>query len=353
MERLTQWLAERKKGIGGSDAAAVLSEGYGCPRALFLDKTGVEPDYEHSPRTLGLFERGHELEAGIARKFAKESGLTVRRVPTMINADRPWMRVNVDRMIKPITDPDAVEARYRDFADMGPGYLEAKSANEHVFANMRFEGMPNHYVIQGQHGLAVSGWQWGAFAVREPYTFEFMHFPFKRNEQLIDVLLEIEEAFCKAVIAGDIPNKLEDFNDSRCEACGYRLGCRNAEALPAKKYRKPVYAPDNSEQLFEIVGQIKSLDAQIEQAQAMRSAALDELRAEMGERTHVLVPGQGKKITRFWQNGALRYDTKALDAERPELAERYKRRGEPFEQVRLYDVAELPESVKEALREVA
>jgi predicted phage-related endonuclease len=50
------WLAERKKGIGGSDAASILSEGYGCPRALFYDKAGVEPDYQHTPAELDLFD---------------------------------------------------------------------------------------------------------------------------------------------------------------------------------------------------------------------------------------------------------------------------------------------------------
>lgn len=339
-QTLQEWLEERRKGIGGSDAAAVLSEGYGCPRALFLDKAGVEPDYAHTEVELGLFERGHALEPIIARKFTQQTGLKVRRMPTRVSAERPWMRVNVDRCIETV---DVSE---------GPGYLECKTANHHVFQNMLEEGMPSHYVLQVQHGLAVTGWKWGHFAVLEPYTFRFLEFRYERDEQLIAVLLREEEAFWKRVVAGEIPAKLEDFSDSRCEKCVYRRGCRNAEALPAKKKVKPVYVPDTSEDLAKLVIGIKTLDAQIEDAETARETLRDGVRAMLGDRTHVLVPAAGKKLNLSTQSGRLMWDGKALDAEHPELADKYKRRGEPFQVLRMYDADEV-EGRAEAMKEVA
>lgn len=340
-QSLQEWLAERKKGIGGSDVAAVLSEGYGCPRALFLDKSGVEPDYKHGETTLGLFERGHALEPIIARKFATETGLKVRNMPTRVSADRPWMRVNVDRMIHSLDD------------GMGPGYLECKTANEHVFSNMLQEGMPEHYVLQVQHGLAVTGWKWGHFAVLEPYTFRFLHFRYERDEKLVAVLMDIEEAFWKQVQAGNIPDRLPDFNDSRCESCVYRRSCRNAEALPSKKKTKKVYELDNSLEIDVLVGNIKFLGAQKENVEAQIDDERTKLKILMGDRTGILVPGQGKKVSKDMQSGAMRWDGAALDAEQPQLAAKYKRRGQPFEVLRMYDVNEAEAFVAEAMKEIA
>ena len=340
-QTLHEWLEDRRKGIGGSDAAAVLSEGYGCPRALFLDKAGVEPDFQHGEMELGLFERGHALEPIIARKFTQATGLKVRRMPTRVSAERPWMRVNVDRCIETVATAE------------GPGYLDCKTANQHVFQNMLEEGMPPHYVLQVQHGLAVTGWKWGCFAVLEPYTFRFLSFRYERDSELIDnVLLPHEEEFWKLVQSGQIPGKLADFSDARCEKCVYRRGCRNAEALPTKKRVKPVYAPDESPELDILVGNIKLLSAQMEEAEAKREEERAKLKVLMGERTAVLVPGQGAKLSLNWQSGASRWDSRALDAEQPHLAAKYKRRGEPFQVLRMYDAGE-PDGRAEAMREVA
>lgn len=340
-QTLEEWLAERKKGIGGSDVAAVLGEGYGCPRALFLDKSGVEPDYKHGEATLGLFDRGHALEPIIARKFSQVTGLKVRNMPTRVSAERPWMRVNVDRMIHSLDDGN------------GPGYLECKTANQYVFENMLSEGMPPHYVLQVQHGLAVTGWKWGYFAVLEPYTFRFLHFRYERNDKLIAVLLEVEEAFWKKVQSGELPAALPDFNDSRCESCVYRRGCRNAEALPAKKKAKTVYEPDDSEAVDIIAGNIKLLKARAAEVDQQLTDEQEKMKILIGERSAILVPGQGVKFSLTTQSGQLRWDSRALDAEQPHLAEKYKRRGEPFQVLRMYDVTEVDAAKSEALKEVA
>jgi putative phage-type endonuclease len=334
-ELQAKWLADRRKGIGGSDVAAVFGEKYGCPRALFLDKTGVEPDYEHSEADLDLFDRGHALEPIVADRFQRETGLAVRRMPSRVSKDRPWMRVNVDRII---VSSDGLGPGFE-----GPGYLECKTAAREVFMEMRSTGMPEHYILQIQHGLAVTGWKWGAFAVLEPYSFRFLQFKSKRDEKLIAVILRVEDEFWKRVKAGDIPDKLEDFNDARCHKCGYRLSCRNAEALPKEKKRKRIYEPDYSPELDIVVGNIKMLDASIEEAEAQKRIERQKAVILMGDREAVLVPSQGKKLLNSQRSGRLMWDGKALDAEMPQLAARYKRRGEAYGVLMMYDAAEVDE----------
>ncbi len=323
-----EWLAERRLGIGGSDAASVLGEKYGCPRALFLDKTGVEPDYFHTEGELNLFRRGHALEPICAARFVEETGMRVRRMAARVSQNRPWMRVNVDRCILSV-DED------------GPGYLECKTANESVFADMQAHGMPEHYILQVQHGLSVTGWKWGEFAILEPYTFQFMHFRFKRDEALIAVVQDKEEAFWRMVQAGEIPAKLPDFADDRCTKCVYRRGCRNAEALPKVKRTKKVYVPDTTPEIDILVGNIKQLDARLEEAAALKEIERTKLQILMGDRDAIAVPSQGKKVSYTLQSGSLRWDAQALDAEKPELAAKYKRRGEAHKVMRMYDMNEV------------
>lgn len=68
------------------------------PASLVFDKTGVEPDCEHTKASLELFDRGHSLEPIVPDRFRRETGLTVRRMPFRVSKDRLWMRVNVDRI---------------------------------------------------------------------------------------------------------------------------------------------------------------------------------------------------------------------------------------------------------------
>ena len=71
-----EWLAARKNGIGGSDAAAILhlSE-WSTPFDVWLDKTGKAED---KPDNLNMMI-GRELEETVARLWEQETGKTVRR----------------------------------------------------------------------------------------------------------------------------------------------------------------------------------------------------------------------------------------------------------------------------------
>ena len=63
------WLAQRKKGIGGSDVSSIMGlNKYKSALELYLDKTGQLPedDEENIAAELGL-----ELEDFLAKKFVK------------------------------------------------------------------------------------------------------------------------------------------------------------------------------------------------------------------------------------------------------------------------------------------
>lgn len=91
------WLKERKKGIGGSDAAAVCGlSSFATPFTVWLDKTGRSEDIPDNER----MRQGRDLEEYVARRFSELSGKKVRRVNAILqNPKYPWAIADVDRLV--------------------------------------------------------------------------------------------------------------------------------------------------------------------------------------------------------------------------------------------------------------
>jgi len=93
-----QWLAERKKSIGGSDAGAVMGlSKYRSPLAVWADKTDpeVKPEYYSEAMRLGT-----DLEDYVAQRFMERTGKKVRNNHWLItNSDYPHLHANIDRSV--------------------------------------------------------------------------------------------------------------------------------------------------------------------------------------------------------------------------------------------------------------
>ena len=73
------WLEYRKKGIGGSDVAAIMGiSPFATIRDLFYNKTGVQPVIQEEEESNWVAkEVGHRLEDLVAEIFSKKTGLEV------------------------------------------------------------------------------------------------------------------------------------------------------------------------------------------------------------------------------------------------------------------------------------
>lgn len=91
-----EWLAERRSGIGGSDAAAILGlSPWTTPVGVWLDKTGrALPQEETEAMRIGT-----ELEDFVARRYTQETGREVRRFNRMVHFG--WLLGNFDRLVVP------------------------------------------------------------------------------------------------------------------------------------------------------------------------------------------------------------------------------------------------------------
>lgn len=168
-----EWEQERRRGIGGSNVAAIFGLGgkYSSPRHVYEEKHGRSPFRESEPA-----EIGREIEDFIARMFTKRAGLRVSSPPgTLVNLDRPWMRANVDRFV--------LDAEGRVVAP-----LECKNRSEYQ-ADEWEDGVPDAPALQTYWYMAVGGWDHGYVAALVGGNKLRWH-RLERDEEIIAQLVE-------------------------------------------------------------------------------------------------------------------------------------------------------------------
>ena len=139
-----QWLEYRRKGIGGSDAAAILGiSPFRTGRDLYYDKLNIvtADDAENWVQ----LEVGTLLEPLVAKIFAHKTGYKIYRRPFMFQHPLyPWMLADLDYMVEL---PDGTTA-----------ILEIKTTNYNAKDNWWYNGeeiVPIYYESQGRHYMAV------------------------------------------------------------------------------------------------------------------------------------------------------------------------------------------------------
>jgi len=187
------WLGERRRGIGGSDAAKVLGVSrWGGPLSVYLEKKGLYiPDDPGEPAYWGTV-----LEDVVAREFEKRSGLRVQRQNKIFtHPDYPWMLANIDRRI----------------VGQNKG-LECKTASNFMGDEWEGDELPDAYYIQIQHYMAVMGWEacWVACLIGGQ---RYVQKEVQRNPELINTIIEKEREFWEEHFLKDVPPPVTPFDN--------------------------------------------------------------------------------------------------------------------------------------------
>lgn len=181
-----EWLRLRRRGIGGSDIAAICGlNTYTSPYRVYLDKRGeipFEPDSEAA-------KWGRRLEPVVAAGWAEDTGIALHPCPGMLSRrDRPWMLANPDYLAG---DPDR------------PAILEIKTRS--VWQLEEWEsGVPDGPALQVQWYMAVTGAvESFVAALIGGNTLRWHHLV--RDQALIETLIAIAARFRDDVAAGRAP----------------------------------------------------------------------------------------------------------------------------------------------------
>lgn len=184
-ENREEWLALRKRYIGGSDAASIVGlNDYQSPYALWCEKRGITPEFEGNLRT----EVGAYLEDFIAKRFEKETGKRVQRSNfSFVNESYPWAIADVDREI----------------VGENAG-LECKSTSALNLKHYKNGDYPARFYVQCVHYMAVKGYDRMYLAVLIGNS-DFKIFIIDRDESEIAALMEAEKDFYGYMTSGEEP----------------------------------------------------------------------------------------------------------------------------------------------------
>lgn len=263
-----QWLTERRKGIGGSDAAAILGlNPWRSPFDVYLDKIGEAPERAAGEAAYW----GNVLEDVVAREFTARTGLKVQRRNAILqHPEHEWMIASIDREIV---------ARPR-------GVLEAKTTSAWQADEWAEDRAPDMYVVQVQHYLAVTGWSYGYLAVLIGGN-KFLVAKVDRDNDLIQTIIDAEAEFWQQV-EDHIPPSVDG-----SDACTAALKC-----LYPRSEEQAIILPDDARHLL---SDYQAADAAVKEAAAVKQRYQNELMALMGESDTAYLPGQPKPVC-TWKN---------------------------------------------------
>jgi len=186
---------ERSNFIGGSDIAAVMGlSRYKTQLQIWAEKVGeVEPEDLSDKEYVQL---GSELEEFIAKKFAKATGMKVRKAPQRyISKEYPFMACQVDRLI--------------ENTDM---LLECKNASAWKEKEWAGEEIPLEYILQVSWQLMVTGRQKGYIAVLIGGN-KFRYKEIQADQELFDKMEEAAIKFWQMTLDKTPPAATGDDND--------------------------------------------------------------------------------------------------------------------------------------------
>ena len=282
---MNNFLAHRKKGIGGSDIAAIIGVSqFKTALDVYLSKTTDQPEQQGEH-----LYWGHALENPIIDRFVRDTGANVIRQPEMRRHPKhQWAIANADALIV-------------DGAGNPQAILEIKTASAYKTKDWGSDGdnVPIEYIAQVQ-------WYMWIYNVQEAYLAaliggnQYRQYHITRDDELIAMLAEKAQAFWQNhVLTGTppAPQNAEDLLKLYPQDDG---GSKEADSETLQAYNE----------LCEIKTQIKALETK-------KEAAENILKEKIGEAAQM--QHNGEKLFTWKTQSSNRFNSSAFKAEYPDL----------------------------------
>jgi len=297
-----EWLELRKKGIGGSDSAAIVGlDRYRSPFDVYADKLGLKPEIPDNE----AMRQGRDLEQYVAERFMEATGKKVRRRNAMLqHPEYPFMIADIDRWV----------------VGENAGF-EAKTTSVLNRAKFNQGEYPPSYYVQCVHYMAVTGaerWYLAVLVLNKAFHV----FTIERDEAEIEALIEAEKHFWENHVLKQIP-PAPDGSEATSEVI--------KQLFPEAREREEVVLfgyEDKIEQYLELDVRVKELECERDKLKQELQLAMAD--AEIGR-------AQGYVVE--WKNQVRQsLDTKKLKSEQIEIYEKYLK---PAQTVRMFKIKEV------------
>lgn len=284
-----EWLQWRKKGIGGSDAAAILGlNKYKSAFTVFLEKTTNYTERVHND----AIEAGKRLEPVIAEWFEDKTGLKTAKVNAILqHPEYPFMLANIDRRIVGRSEG-----------------LEIKTASEYFKKEWEGDEVPLPYLLQCNHYMAVTGYDAWWIAVLIGGN-KLVYKKIERDEEVIRLLIEKEKEFWEQHVEANVPPEYDSSDN-----CTNYLHEQFRQSVPGE-----IALPSQAEDLIQ--GYLHAKE-QIEFFSELKKKYENQLKGLLGE--YEVGTFQDYKITwkRYEQS---RFDSQRFKKDHPDLYAQYQK----------------------------
>lgn len=306
------WLAERTKGIGGSDVPVLLGASpYGSPFEVWLSK--VQPAaVEDTPNAAMV--RGSRLEPVLAQWFSDDTDLAVRNTGLHARRDRDHHRVNPDRLVE------------------GDGLLELKTHSPFAGEAAEWDtGYARRAWLQGQWGLWVTGRSvlWLAALVGVAWHIRG---PLPRDDDAIAAMVEAVDRFWADHVLTRTPPPV-DWSTATDDELDARWPAPEPDTVTDIGGADAEMLGFTVEQLRDVQADLTLRGSELRQLEKVRDSLRTRLRAAAAGREYLSLAGRPvarwATTTRTGQPLAGRIDTAALRAALPDIAAEYTRPAAP------------------------
>jgi len=297
-----QWLELRKKGIGGSDSAAVVGlDRYRSAFDVYADKLGLRPEIPDNE----AMRQGRDLEQYVAERFMEATGKKVRRRNAMLqHPEYPFMIADIDRWV--IGENAGLECK------------TTSVLNRTKFSQGEF---PPNYYVQCVHYMAVTGaerWYLAVLVLNK----SFHVFTIERDEAEINALIEAEKHFWENHVLKQIP-PAPDGSEATAEVI--------KQLFPEARERTEIVLFGYEDK----IQQYLSLDAQVRELEQERDKIKQELQLALADSEI----GRAQGYIVEWKNQTRQtLDTQRLKKEQAEIYEKYLK---PAQVVRMFKIKEV------------
>lgn len=282
MNARQEWLAARRQGIGGSDAAAILGASRYKTRAdVWLDKTGRAPEIEESQP----MHWGTVLEPVIRAEYMARTGRDVIQPPMMACEEFPWMLANLDGV-------------------SGDRILEIKTArNDADWGEPGTDDIPLEYSAQVHHYMIVTGLMVADVAVLIGGS-DFRIYTIEADRELHQAMIEREREFWHLVETDTMPDPVD---------------AREVQALFARDNGATVQA---SEAVYLACQRLKDVRDQLKQTEAEKELLESQIKCAIGEAAAIEIDGMTLATWKAAKDSS-KFDSKAFEAAHPDLFKQF------------------------------
>lgn len=289
----TQWLEERRKGIGGSDIAAILGlSPWKTPFRVYQEKRREVEDWQGNEST----DWGKRMEPAIRQWYSDTTGRDVRLPDKIMYHEKyPFMLASLDGLTD---DRRIVEIKT---ARSGKGWGDPLTNQ-----------IPDYYAVQCHHYMIVTGFEVTDIPVSiggsSPALYEV-----PADKEIAEMIIEASAKFWERVVSGNPPDPVT-----------------YADAVARFGKTKSEGAVMVTPELFNVCADLYAVRKDKAELETREEDLKGKIIIALGEYGDTLISDTGNTLATYkLANGRKMLDAKAFEKDQPNLYQKYLKTGEP------------------------